>query len=452
MLKVQNISNQNCKNKSRNQNFKGAKNVLFSTLDKGLKPLDTFIKMQENLSSTRFVQDTATNWAPKALFTRSKADLAEMSFLEFLESAIFYFAPGLIGENILRKALTKKLPKDLKQHVAKTATNILSDKKLVESGASKKLLPVKAGILLGCTCIPAAEYALSFAKNLFTLKVFKTADFKDIANLDKNKNKKSAESEEHKIKVKNSAKSHIAGAIGVSLAGLIGGITLAKKGGDSDVLQKISKNILEPGSYLADKLPKNKKYTQKLGNFLKDYVNLDFDSNKGKLALSKGQLAATAITGFFGYYSAAKDRDPLDKLEVLTRVPLVVFYTIFGSSLFENGFKHLLYKKNAFPNLIKKTPDNILKVPTREELPEIANNLAKKLKDTTPEAEFKKLVKGKAVITAIPFMFSLLFMGLSLSAINRVWTQYRYNKINAKQDNQPARNSITPKVFSVFDK
>jgi hypothetical protein len=45
--------------------------------------------------------------------------------------------------------------------------------------------------------------------------------------------------------------------------------------------------------------------------------------------LSKGQLATTVIAGVFGYHAAAKDRGKLDELEMLTRVPLVAFYTIF---------------------------------------------------------------------------------------------------------------------------
>ena len=75
---------------------------------------------QENLSSTRFIQDTATNWAPKAIFSRSKADFAEMSFLEFLESAIFYFASPILGEKLFRNKVFKNLsPKPLREIVNK---------------------------------------------------------------------------------------------------------------------------------------------------------------------------------------------------------------------------------------------------------------------------------------------------------------------------------------------
>ena len=59
-------------------------NNLYKNLKKSVKPLDKFIQSQENLSHTRFIQDTVTNWVPKALFARSIADFGDMSFLEFL--------------------------------------------------------------------------------------------------------------------------------------------------------------------------------------------------------------------------------------------------------------------------------------------------------------------------------------------------------------------------------
>ncbi len=435
--------------------FKSNSDFLFNTIGKSLKPLDSFIKMQENLSSTRFIQDTATNWVPKALFTRSKADFAEMSFLEFLESAIFYFAPGLLGEFVSRKLLFSKfLPKEarkeLNKHIPKSASEILKNPELTNNGAAKRLIPVKAAIVLSCICIPAAEYALSFAKNLFTLKLFKKADFNNIANLDKNQN----ENKEHQEKVEKSAKSHIKKAGIISLVGLGSAVGLAALGHKSAALQKVSKTILSPGETIYKGFEKLGVKSKKIQNFLQTYVNFDFDSSDGKLALSKGQLAVTAISGFFGYNSAAKDRGRLDQLEVLTRVPLVVFYTIFGSSLFENGFKKILNKKNIFPELIKKSENGALIVPSRKELPELALKLAKD-KGTKVEDEFKRLIKGKATITAVPYLFSLIFMGFSLAAISRLWTQYRFDK-SQKESSKDTLLSFSflaknkPNVFKGF--
>ena len=400
-LKINHINNKSYKRNKQTQTFKAAPSALFSTLDKSLKPLDSFIRMQENLSGTRFVQDTATNWVPKAVFARSKADLAEMSFLEFGESALFYFAPGLIGEHISRKIFSKFAPKNL-----------------------------------SCAAIPAAEYALSFAKNLFTLKVFKKSDFNNIANLNKNQKEDTAQQQ----RVEKSAKSHIKKAAIVSAASLGAGVLFAAAGHRSKAIQSISKGILQPGAQISKGLEKIGIKSKKLDSFLRKYINFDFDSNNGKLALSHGQLAATVMAGVVGYNQAAKDRGRLDQLEVMTRLPLVAFYTIFGSSLFEHGFKNILHKKNVFPDLIKKTSDNSLITPTREELPELAKQLAKKNK-TNVEDEFAKLIKGKATITAVPFLFSLVFMGFTLAGISRLWTQYRYNK--QQKENSAHQDTIT---------
>lgn len=454
MTSTINISN-SIQAKKQNTSFKANGSFLFQTLDKSIKPLDSFIKIQENLSSTRFLQDTTTNWVPKAAFTRSKADLAEMSFLEFLESGLFYFAPGLLGEFIFRrqvfsKFFPKESRKELDKHISNSLDQILLNNEIKKSGVVKKIIPIKAAIVLSCACIPAAEYALSFAKNLFTLKVFKKADFNNIANLEKNKK----ENIEHQDKVEKSAKKHIKKAGIISLAGLGSAITLAAVGHKSEKLQIISKTFLQPGAVIYNGLEKLGVKSKKLQNFLKTYINFDFDSSKGKLGLSKGQLAVTTISGFFGYNEAAKDRGRLDQLEVLTRVPLVVFYTIFGSSLFENGFKRILNKKNIFADLIKKSEDNILTVPSRKELPKLAAELAAKNK-TKIEDEFKKLIKGKATITAVPFLFSLVFMGFTLAGISRFWTQFRYNKSKENEIIQDLSfreifRTKKPKVFQNF--
>ena len=127
--------------------------------------------------------------------------------------------------------------------------------------------------------------------------------------------------------------------------------------------------------------------------------------------MSKGQLAVICTTGLFGYASAAKDRGKLDFYEVWTRVPLVVLYTIFGSSLLDGGFKNLLAKKGKFPELIKKDANgNIAPVPTSKDLPVIAEKLSK-LNNTSKDVELAKLIKQKSIITGVPYLFSLVAMG-----------------------------------------
>ena len=103
--------------------------------------------------------------------------------------------------------------------------------------------------------------------------------------------------------------------------------------------------MLEPGVHISKLLHKAGIKSPKTDKFLADYLKLDFVNNNGKLALSKGQLAVTCITGLFGYSDAAKDRGKLDFYEVWTRVPLVVLYTIFGS------YSLMAVSKNFYLNM-----------------------------------------------------------------------------------------------------
>ncbi len=108
----------------------------------------------------------------------------------------------------------------------------------------KTLMPVKAAIAVSALSIPLAEYALSYVKNLFTLKMFKQADFNNIANL----NKEKVEKNEHQEKVRSSAKNHIKLAGGLFAGCLAFAALLATKGKNSKTLNNISEAILAPGS------------------------------------------------------------------------------------------------------------------------------------------------------------------------------------------------------------
>ena len=112
------------------------------------------------------------------------------------------------------------------------------------------------------------------------------------------------------------------------------------------------------------------------------------------------------------------------------RFPLVGFYVVTGSEMFERGFKKLLLKKESFQDTISKD----LKVPSYKELPELAKKLAEKNK-TSVENEFAKLCKQKALITSVPFLFGMLFMGMFVAGVSRAFTQYRYNQ---EQKNMPS--------------
>ena len=434
---------------SKSKSFNGVETTFSKGLSGTLKLADLFVKSQENLSSTRFIQDTVTNWAPKAIFARSKADFAEMSFLEFLESGIFYFASPILGEKLFRK-FSHLAPKAIKTRINSQIPNSVEEilkNKNITNEIKRHAISKKAGIVLACAAIPIAEYTLSFAKNLFTLKTFKKTNFNNIANLDKTKNEK--EDKAHQQKVEKNAKRELKKAGILSLAGIFAGTALAIYGHKSNVLQTISKSILNPGKTLSSGFNKLGLHSKKIDKILNG-LSLDFANNNGKLALSKGQLALTAILGLFGYSNAAKDRGKLDVLEVWTRVPLVVFYTIFGGELFEKVFIKILEKKGKYKELIQRSADGIINIPKRTELPALAEKLAK-IRKTLPEQEYAKLLKGKAFITAVPYAFSLLFMGFTLSAITRFSTQYRYNHLE-KENKTPVTFKGRKELPDVFKK
>lgn len=228
--------------------------TLINTLAQPLKTAAKFINHNEQpsgLSTSRFIQDTGTCLVPKAVFARSKADLAENAFLELAESGLVYFVPALIGEKIARKAFSKNLNAQAKNMVATSASALMEQK----NSLSKQVLPVKAAIALSALLIPLTEFTLNYFKNLMTLKVFKKGDFNNIANLTKEKEDKSVQTRVEKSAIKN-----IKRAAAVFLGSLGLGVLIAKKGANSKTLQHISETILAPGSKFFSKNEKAKTF------------------------------------------------------------------------------------------------------------------------------------------------------------------------------------------------
>ncbi len=387
--------------------------ILINTLPKTLKPAAKFVRHQEQasgLSTSRFIQDATTCLIPKVVFSRSLADLTENTFLETSEEALIYFVPTILGERVARKVFSKGLNNDLKKEVATTGVELL------EKGGknNKRVIPVKAAIALAAMAIPLTEFSLNYIKNLMTLKLFKKSDFKNIASLEETQ-----EDKKHQEKVKKSAQRHIGLAAGLyagclGLAGL-----LATKGKDSKILQHISEFIVAPGSKLFKNSPKAK-------NFFNKYTNMDFNSQNGKLCLSKGQLTTCVLVGGAGYFGASADRGKENFKETATRFPLVALYVITGSELVEKGFRKLLHKMGKCKDILGKDSS----VPKFDELGDLAQKLAKERK-TTVENEYKSLVKQKVLISGLPYIFSIGVMGFFVAGMTNYFTKKRYE--NAKR-------------------
>ena len=383
---------------------------LINTLSQPLRAAAKFVNHNEQasgLSTSRFIQDTGTCLVPKATFARSKADLAENTFLELLESAVVYFLPAIIGENLSRKIFSKNLDINAKQLVAVSAEKLMSQK----NALNKNVLPVKAAIALSALFMPLAVFTLNYFKNLMTLNVFKSGDFENIANLENKREDKSLQN-----RVRKSAHKNILKAALTFITSLGLGILISKKGANSKMLQNVSEAILAPGSKFFGNNKKAKEFFNK-------YFSLDFASQDGKLVLSKGQLTSCVLIGGAGYFGASKDRGKQNFLETLFRYPVVGFYVITGSELFEKGFKKLLKKAGK----CKETINKDLEVPGFDKLGKLAKDLADKNK-TSVEAEFKKLARQKVLISGVPFLFSIGVMGFFVAGISNLFTRYRYNK------------------------
>ena len=395
--------------------------ILIDTLPKYLRPAAKFVRHQEQasgLSTSRFVQDVATCLIPKAVFSRSAADLAENTFLETSEETLVYFVPAILGQYVARNIFSKGLPDKLKKEVATTGVELLDKAKndVLTKENNKKTLPVKAAIALAAMFIPLTEYSLNYIKNLMTLKLFKKSDFKNIASLEKND-----ENEEHQKMVEKSAKKHIKIAAGLYAGCLALAGVLATKGKNSKQLQKISEFIVAPGNKLFTK-------NEKAKNFVNKYFNMDFNNQNGRLVLSKGQLTTTVLVGGAGYFGASADRGKENLKETATRFPLVALYVITGSELVEKGFRALLHKMGKCKDLI----DNDLKVPKFDELAGIAEKLSKERK-TTLESEYKSLAKQKVLISGLPYLFAIGVMGFFVAGMTNYFTKRRYQKAQVRK-------------------
>ncbi len=394
---------------------------LINTLPNSLKYASKFVAYQEGasgLSASRLIQDTGTCLVPKATFSRSKEDLAENAFLEISENCIVYLGPALIGEKVARKVFSKGLSKNEQELITKSVQQLNQHAPNIKN----KILPIKAAIALSAMVIPLAEFSLSYLKNLFTLKVFKKSDFQNIASLEKND-----ENKEQQEKVKNSAKEKIALAATVYGGLLATGALLAKYGKNSKVLQNVSEFILNPGEKLF-------KQNSKKANFTNKYFSQDFNSENGKLVLSKGQLTSCVTIGGLGYFGASADRGKENLLETASRFPLVGFYIITGGELFEKGFKKILNKYKKCQDVIN--PD--LSSPSFNELEAKANALSKNKEEA--KKLFKSFAKQKVLVSGVPYVFGIGVMGFFVAGMTNYFTRRRHN--NAKQQETMANKNV----------
>ncbi len=380
-----------------------------SQLLKNLSPLQRLAgkvlllnESAQGLSHLKFTQDTLSVWAPKAIISRSAAELAELSLLEFVESFIVYYSMPLSGQKIFQhlaykaskkgfdKALLAKPLAELTEHHAKDLARVL---------------PVKAGIIVATLGFAAigCEYVLNFVKNLFTARVFQKEQFSDVINLSGNQAREGPTTRKARRRIRQ--------ALSVALGSVLTGLALARFGPSSKTLQGLSRGLVR---------------------------FLDFSFSHGRFGLSRNQLLVYMAIAVAGYMDAA--RDGLERKEIATRLALVLPYLLVGQEILQRIFQK---------HVARQAPD-MLKNGQVRTLDEIAANSPR---------EFSRLLGAKSALFFIPMAFGILAAGIGVGLLNRFWTAHRFRREQAARLRAQARfsagrpgasGSLQRKTFETF--
>jgi hypothetical protein len=378
---------------------------------KGLKKFfANFVAMDESAAGASivlFIQDTMAVWLPKMLVVRSLAEGIEATFLEFVESGLFYFTAPLLGEHVFSHMMHKRLG-DNAEKLADGSKNpnyihrtdmAISMKELGEKvdldklskefshgignkvvgQQAKKIVALKLATILATMSVVTMEYSLSFVKNLLTLGLFKTGDFNEVANLNtgKIKNKEELEATE---KTRKKSIRRLGEALAIAGAFMASGIYVAKKGPNSKKIFDFGRKVLK-GFKTTSKTGKETwwgadfKYShvlkRKTAGFRKSLTNIftkrekppEFVKNKDGLEAGKNKLIAKfGLSGAQKYFIIAAGglsyldatRNKLELVETAARVWLVtVPYLTIGNDLIKGFQQRLFHGDVDLPWLLK---------------------------------------------------------------------------------------------------
>ncbi len=378
----------------------------------------------------KFLQDTGSAWLPKILISRSKAEGAEASLLEFGESAMTYALPTFLGPGLANlffkfgayrrpfdKAFNKKLLTETYEVLSKASDQKAAAQAMVTKAAV--ILSTIGGIGLW------GESLVNYGKNLMTAKVFKKDKFSDVINLTPGKiQPQSGYGQEDSPQVKK-AKNRIK-QVSVGFAGLLGGaFLLARFGHRSEGVKKISGQVVK---HLDFSFAQNaqKKVTYGLGN-------------------RKGLLGAMMLTCAIPYLDSA--RDGYERLETALRLPVVFAYILYGQELIQKGMV------KYFPHLFKEALDAQGKVMSTRQIAETAlMRAAKDSQNLTPEMEavaaphIRRGLMAKSLTVVVPLASGIVFTGLGLGLLNRFLTNYRFKQqsLTGSGGNPQPRPSLVP--------
>lgn len=379
-------------------------------------------KIGSSESHGMFAIDTASNWAPKMLTTRSVAEAVEGSFLEFMESGFFYYLPHNAAQKIAPwfQRAARHLPKEI--FTEKLLTKSVEEIRQSHPHLLRQVLPVKAAIILTAVIAAgvAGEYALSFAKNLLTLEAFNKSRFSDIANLtddhrDRNDPQLKAEIEAQNRQVREKAYKRFK-QIGLVAAGLIAGsIALARFG-----------HRLPGSGILLEKLVKA----------------LDFKFDNGNFVLERNQTRSLIALGVLGYLDAARDK--LELKETATRLLVVAPFLMFGKEFLGK----LLLKpiSRYYPQLLEKAANGKLNhelgikelaeqstVKARELLEKAGGKVTEEAVQQKAKTIFEPLLRGKNAMFLWPFLVGTIAVGIINTKIAQHFTRLRNEREQARR-------------------
>lgn len=402
---------------------------------KGLKKFfANFTAMKESAAGASvilFIQDTMAVWLPKMMVVRSLAEGIEATFLEIVESGLFYFTAPLLAEHVFSHMMHKRLGDNVEKltdgsknpnYIHRTDMAISMDaldKKVnldkltkefthgvgskVVGQQAKKIVALKLATILATVSVVTMEYSLSFVKNLLTLGLFKTGDFNEVANLNTGKIKNREELEATEKTRKKSIRRLIQAA-GVATAFMASGIYVAKKGASNKKIFNFGRKLLQgfplkargifkplDGMQVAADFNyshvlkrKSTGFVQGIKNifnkkkvapeFVKAKEGLDAGKNKlvAKFGLTRAQTYFIISAGGLSYLDATRNK--LELVETAARVWLVtVPYLTIGSDMI-SGFQQKLFHGDIklpwalkWLNPNKKTIDRHLEIAAKDD-------------------------------------------------------------------------------------
>lgn len=390
------------------------------------------------VSYTLFLQHLLTVWSPKAVLSRSIPELFEISFLEIFEMSLVYFGIPLTAKRFffpLANRLHKDIPSDqLTKSLGQLKKEGISPEKLAKIRSIKGAAALMA-MISGSAAI---EYALTFAKNLVTLKAFKKDKFSHIASLSsQGKTDTSSDNPIHKKAVHR-----IKAAMGVAIGAVGVGLLMAKHGHKSAGLQKFLDWFLHPGKTNGDF--KYEINTEKMSANIKDRIKKGMATPWRfiKVGMSEAMNSCFMAVAFVAYMDACRDK--LERWEVLPRLAVVMSYLAFGSATVAKLAKAPFMKR--FPDLFKTTVDEYTgkKSVAVSKLSDIYQDAYAKAKNAAPKAghgvwheaaqkHFASRLPAKIKIFAIPELFGAGFVMAINSFLTRVWTPRVYKHFETQK-------------------